>query len=313
MIDLRDFLENKKRKIVIFTAAVILAVVFLLAFRAGFWGFFDQNKTGGKTVDTDVSIPTIVNGQLVLPKITTDSSGPSLGNMGRLGVISAQLLPVFDQQNKLVGLRILGEVNNVGDKTVDSISPVVRFFDAQGKVLAKKVGKLSSGFDFFGVTPGDSTLYDVTVDPVENSDKLEIVVNSSSSTVSAMFEPLKIASRSMEIKKAQYQGQQVAPASGAEGTQSAAVSEEKQSVEYYTISGSVVNTLSNPISDIAVYAWVKDSDNKVFAFSRQDFKNDLIDVAGRIDFKMTLLPLRGGEKYELYEVAAWGKEYKLNL
>lgn len=266
-----------------------------------YWrGYFKKN--GGAQSGDNVMVPTIINGELVLPKVTNIGldTAVNLGKgSGRLGVVSANLVPVSDQQQKLTGIRILGETTNLGGSVVTGLSPVIRFIDASGKTIGQKIGRYSTGWDFFGVAPGEKTFYDVTVDGPPTADKLEIILNVSSASDSAVFDELKIASRSVELKTATYQGN---------ASDSAA-----EKVEYYSVSGSFVNTLSDPVSDISIYVWVKDVEGKVYAFARQDFKNDLLAAGERIDFKTTLLPLKVGEAYDTYEVAAWGKRYRLNL
>jgi len=276
-----------------------------LVFRNKIVGLF-PNK-GAVSGATDVSLPTIINGELVLPKLATGSAISTLGNKARLGIISANLIGIQDSQTqKLSAIRILGEVSNIGEKIVDGMSPLVRFIDKNGKTIGQKIGRLSTGWEFFGIVPGEKTLYDVTVDSPPDADRLEIVLNAASATDSALFEQMKIASRSVEVKTATYQGS----GGGAQATESAGKGEK---VQYYSVTGSVVNTLSDPVSDITIYSWARDKEGKVFAFNRQDFKNDLLAVGGKLDFRILLLPLKNGEEYDSYEVAAWGKRYKLNL
>lgn len=274
--------------------ALVGAAVFFL------WPRQINLKKEGKI--TDVSFPAIVGGELILPKVATTAG--SLGSTfnkttARLGVNSANLIGIFDSSQKLSALRIIGEMTNVGTKVISVISPYVRFLDKDGGVVGQKIGRTTDNFTLFDVLPGTTTYYDVMVDSPPVADKLEIILNVVSSSDSAMFDSLKIASRSVEIKTATYQGS----ASDSAG----------QKVEYYSVSGRVVNTLSDPVSDISIYAWIKDKDDKVFAFARQDFKNDLLATGDKVDFKINLLPLKVDEKLDVYEVAAWGKRYRLSL
>lgn len=278
---------------VVVGAVLVVGVVF----RGKLLGPFQGKEAVSGT--TDVTVPTIINGELVLPKLATGSAAAVLGGKARLGVVSANLIGIQDQSGKLSAIRILGEVSNIGEKMVDGISPVVRFLDSNGRTVGQKIGRLSSGWDFFGVAPTEKTLYDVTVDNPPQADRLEIVLNASSATEAAVFDQLKIASRSMEVKTATYEGN----ASESAG----------EKVEYYSVSGSVVNILSDPVSDIAIYSWARDKEGKVFAFGRQDFKNDLLAAGEKLDFRILLLPLKTGETYDSYEIAAWGKRYRLNL
>lgn len=304
-LDSLRFWFSRSWKYLLLGLFIALVLVSGFIFRGKISALFPGKETISGT--TNVAIPTIVNGELVLPKVATGAAVNVLGKQAKLGIVSANLIGVQDQQTQqLVAIRVLGEVSNIGERIVDGVSPVVRFIDKDGKTIGQKIGRLSSGWEFFGVKPSEKTLYDVTVDSPPSADKLEIVLNASSSTDSAVFDQLKIASRSVEVKQATYQG----TGGGGQGTGSG-VSAEK--VEYYSVTGSVVNILSDPVSDITIYSWARDKEGKVFAFNRQDFKNDLLTVGDKVDFRILLLPLKMGEDYDSYEVAAWGKRYKLNL
>lgn len=267
---------------------------------------FLSKKLGkpGTTKPPEVALPTIFNGELVLPKVTNgapeSSAGKVVGN-DRLSVVSANLVAVFEN-NKLTGIRVVGELGNGGENYVTAISPVVRFLDTDGNLVAQKIARLSTNFDFRSVGPKESSLYDVTVDNPPQSDKLEILFNTVSSSPSATFEALKISNRNLETKTANINT----------STESAATA-SGQSVDYYVASGQVVNPYPNPVTEITIYAWAKDESNKVFALGRTDFKNDLINSGEKIDFKVMLIPLRSDQKYSDYDIAAWGREYKLSF
>jgi hypothetical protein len=270
----------------------------------------------------------------------------------QLHVLSANLFGVFDQpqqqQNplvpppaqKLVGIRIMGEILNTGKTIATEISPVVRFLDSDNNEMAKKIGRLTPGFDFFGVGPNGQTLYDVIIDDPPQADRMEVVLNMAGATTSARFDLLKILNQTIEVKKAVNQnknnennksnkdkeGSESGQASGSaeplggpvgsegeiiEPTDAKALVGEMSEIEYYTVSGSVVNSLSDPVSDVSVYVWVKDASGQVFSFGRQDFKGDLISPKKAVDFKINLLPFKDGEKMDKYEIRAWGRRYTL--
>ena len=247
----------------------------------------------------DVALPTIVNGELYFPKMATGSGTSNLDKAvgeGKLAVVSANLVAIFDQ-NKLTGIRIIGEIGNVGGRFVSGISPIVRFFGTDGKVVSQKIAHVSTGFDFHDIAANESSVYDVTVDTPPPSDRVEIVFNVISSSDSAIFQPLKIASRSMETRT----------------TTVGEASESAQPVDYYIAGGKIVNTLNNPVSDISVYVWAKNAEGKVFAFGKTDLKNDLIGPSQSVDFQTMVLPLQNNQKMSTYEISAWGKEYRLNF
>lgn len=257
----------------------------------------------------EVVLPTIYNGELVLPKISPtqpDGSLTKLANDERLAVVSANMTAVSDQ-NKITALRIIGEVINSGQKVAAGVSPVIRLLDENGNLIAQKIARPSTGFEFHDLGPQETTLYDVTLDDPPKSDKLEIIFNITSSSQSAIFQPLKIAGRSMEIRTANINSN----AATDQSTESAQESSGGQTVDYYIVSGKVVNPLGSAVTDVAIYAWARDEDNKVFAVGKTGFKNDLIDPGGGVDFRTILIPVRTDEKFASYEVAAWGREYRL--
>ena len=303
----------------IFVAGVAIILVSVSGFfsRDRIAGFFRVKSVEYKT--PDVSTPTIVGGELILPKVMLDQFNPGSAKESQLHVLSANLFGVFDGSEqqvvppKLVGIRIMGEVQNVGKTIVQEFSPVVRFLDVDNKEIAKKVGRVTSGFDFFGVLPNAKTLYDVMVDNPPEADKMEIILNTMSATTSAKFDVLKVINKANDVKTAKNQKQAESEQEGTDSGEASGSGQaaEAEDIEYYTISGTVQNSLSNPVSDISVYVWIKDAEGYVFSFGRQDFKGDLISPKKTVDFKINLFPFKDGQKYDKYEVSAWGRRYTL--
>lgn len=281
-----------------------------------------RTTNSDRTQVQEVTVPSIINGELVLPKVSgkvgENNFGGGIGK-ARLSVQSANLLAIFDPQTqKLQSIRVIGEVLNIGQKIVSEVSPVVRFYDVTGKAIAQKVAEFSPNYRFFDLIPGDKTYYDILVSPPESSDRLEIVLNPVVATDSAKFEQLKISGRTFETKSATQEQpkieESVPDASDSAATQSAenkAPAPEPKKVEYYMVSGSVINPFQDLITDITVYAWIRNAEGKVFSFARQDFKNDLISPGDKVDFKLTLVPFKNDETMYQYELVAWGRRYKL--
>lgn len=285
---------------------VLAILTLLILYASGRVG----NVKSAKTMD--VALPTIFGGELILPRITGITEGnlakPAVS--GRLSVLSANLAAVF-ADNKLSGIRVVGEVVNDSGRDVIGVSPVVRFYDGGGTMVGQKVARESVGFDFRTVATGQPTLYDVTVDAPPASEKLEIFFNITASTDSAVYKNLLIANRSLETKTANVGGESSAEATDSAAASPAAATEPALKVDYYIASGQVINPMPSPATEITIYAWAKDEANKVFALGRTDFKNDLINPGEKIDFKVLLVPIRSGQQYVTYEIAAWGKEYRL--
>lgn len=292
--------QDRLRQIKVFLLPGIFGLIFLAVVIYILISFFPGKLAISTSKLPEVVLSTIgANGELEVSNDGTNSGQLSKAGLSpsRIAVVSANLAAVYDNNQVMTGIRILGELANIGDGFVESVDPVVRFYNTSGTLVSQKIAQFTAGFDFKEAAPGDKVLYDVTVPSPPTSDRLEIVFNIVSSTASANFLPLKIASRSMELKTADVQSQEA--------------SDSAQKVEYYTVSGKVVNTYDQLISDIVIYAWGKNISGRVFTFGRADFKNDLLSPSDKVDFKIIMLPIQGGQKFESYEIAAWGKGYKL--
>lgn len=309
-------MQDRLRQIKVFLLPGIFGLVFLAVVVYILISFFPGKSAISTSKLPEVVLSTIgANGELEVSNSGTNSGQLSKSGLlpSRIAVVSANLAAVYDNNQVMTGIRILGELANIGDGFVESVDPVVRFYNTSGTLVSQKIAQFTSGFDFKEAAPGDKVLYDVTVPSPPTSDRLEIVFNIVSSTASANFLPLKIASRSMEMKFANVSANSQTDSSaspGAEASVSATTAPSPQ-VQYYTVSGKVVNTYNQLVSDIVIYAWGKDAAGKVFSFGRADFKNDLLSPSDQVDFKIILLPFKYDQKMESYEIAAWGKGYKL--
>lgn len=280
-----------RKKVVIIFIIIILLVTVAFVVKKNFF-----KKTPSPVALPEVSFPTIINGELILPKVSTGSADLSRAVLPiRLAVLSANLAAVTDKDGKTTGIRVVGEVGDLGEKYINGANAIVRFYPPAGRQVLppiQKIARPSANFDFLTVYPQDKALYDVTVDAPPPSERLEVVFDVTSASSSAIFNQLKIASRSMETKEASSSGQMI---------------------QYYLAGGRVVNTFSNPISDIVIYGWAKNKENRVFALGRTDFKNDLLNPGDGLDFKIIMIPFQADQKFLNYELSAYGKEYKINL
>lgn len=290
-------MKDKLQRVKIYLIPTFFGAIFVLIISYLVFINFRKEKLGAPTKLPEVTLPTIgPGGDLILTQASVSGKTGKSIVPSKLGVVSANLAAIFDKE-KMTGVRILGEVVNLGEDYIDSVDPVVRFYDTNQVMISQKIARFSQGFDFKEVSPKDKVVYDVTINNPPTSDRLEIVFNVVSSTDSAKFLSLKIASRSMELKTTEVQSQE---SSGS-----------AQNIDYYTVSGKVVNTYENLLSDITIYAWGKDISGKVFVFGRADFKNDLLNPSDKVDFKIIMLPIQANQKLESYEIFAWGKEYHL--
>lgn len=204
-------------------------------------------------------------------------------------VISASLTGVYDQgqgQNqvpKLKGLRVVGEIKNIGAKSGQPKAPVVRFHKEDGLVQSKLA---VLNLEIPVLDSGEVFPYDVVTDDPPPSNSIEISFENSEEN-GAEWRRLKILDRKEEEKEASGSG---------------------QIVKYREVHGSVYNTNEDKVLDAIVYAYARDKEGRVYAVGRRDFKNDLLSKDEKLDFNLIILPLREAE-YDSLEIAAWGKKY----
>lgn len=340
-MNLKYFFEDKLAPFA--TKKTLLGIALFLVIGGSFasyqiWFRKPTGEVQGQNMMTTVDAPTIIDGELVLPKLYR---GTGTSSEAKIRVDSAFLVGVYEEQQqqqstlggfggaqnqeppKLIGIRILGEVTNLSNQAIKEVSPVVRFYDEKDKMIAQKVANISPEFVFYGFGPGEVAFYDILVPEPIKADKLEILMNAAKFGKTSDFEKLKINKVAMEVKTAKPQQNNetakttVSTESGetapsAVPTPSPQPSKEVSEVEYYTVTGSFENNLSDPVSDATIYVWVKNTEGKAFSFGKLEFKGDLISPKKRTDFKINLFPFKYDEKMDKYEVVVFAKRYKLN-
>lgn len=289
-----------RKKIIIGTG---IAIVILVLTIAGVFYFTRQNKKTESKTATDVLTPTIIDGELVLPKLdlslkrTATGSGATSLLDNQIMVISANLVGTYSQApsasegGQLTGIRIMGEMFNPGQTRITSFLPVVRFLDSEGNLKTQKIAHYSDGYELYGLDGQTKGVYDVTVDAPPPAERIEIVLKPQDGD-KALRPPvaLKVASRSAEIKSISMNG---------------------QPIDYYSITGEVINTTDSDVADILVNTYVKDKEGKVFGINKELFKSDLIRPGETIPFKVMVLPIQSNAVYSDFVVEVWGREYKL--
>ena len=298
-----------------FIRFTVVLVVILITGLLVIWKLkFDKTK---ETKSKEVNVPTIVGGELLLPKVDltlSNGSGLTGGGAlleGQIWVLSANLVGIFKQEStapryrigtdsaqteaplpQLSGIRILGQMYNPGKKPVTNFLPIVRFLDNDNNLKTQKIAHYSQNFDFYALDPDDRGVYDITVDDPPLSDKIEVVLKPQEGDKSRR-QPvlLRVASRSSEIQPVQMQN--------------------GETVDTYLVTGEVVNITDTSVADILVNAYILDKERKVFGLASEDFKSDLIRPGETIPFKILVLPVKTDTQYDETLVEVWGREYKL--
>lgn len=194
---------------------------------------------------------------------------------------------------KLKSLRLLGEVENNGDKTVSTATPLVTFFDAGNYKLAAKVAAWSDSYFFPILKPQEKFLYDIIVkDLPENFANISLSFTPSKSSSPQAFFPisqtLKLQERNIEEKSA--------AGTGGNGE-----------IYYYTLRSQMINTGAKPVKNARVVAYAKDAEGKVFAWNKQEFPSDLFSPQQTQSISINLLPVKNG-RLEQLEVFLFGDE-----
>ena len=198
--------------------------------------------------------------------------------------------PPSDQKLQLVGVRILGEYQNIGNMVAHDVRPIIRFYDKTGRLLATKRAEPTSPFRFLPLEPNEISLYDVSVPSPPDSQRFQIElkpVPPSKETVSSALSPkyLKLKEKNLE---------------------DAVANTEAGTVNYHKFNGTMVNTSQNTLTNILVYTWLKNKDGKVFADGVKEFSHDLLATNQELEVLMSILPAQLSEM-ESYEVKLWAE------
>lgn len=224
---------------------------------------------------------------------------------GDIKVLSGNFFPVKGQDGKsVVGVRLIGEIQNTGEEVIEDVSSVVRFFDVNEKEVGVKVSEFFPGFEFLPIEPGKVGLFDLFISEPPASERTQFLMEikkpkEQKKKVALQFVTKQVVEREQEV--AQQQEQQL-PGS----TPSA---QSTQKVKYLSCFGSFFNDQKMPIKDTVVLIWVKNKEDKVFGYGMKKFTQDLLLPGKSQDFEINFLPFVE-EKMVSFEIRVFGEEYQ---
>ncbi len=191
-------------------------------------------------------------------------------------VLSANLVAEFDKDQKLSKLKIMGEVQNISDKTIPNAVPIVYFLDEFGQNIAKKIAGFDEKYFLPPLPPKAKFLYAVAVaNPPWPFASIAVNFEADVKTKNlspAFSEDLKIEGREIEVNTA-------SSSSGAETT-------------YFRLKGNVENIGDKRLKNVAVVAYLKDENNQVFSWASQEFPSDLFEKNQAQAVNILLVPLK---------------------
>ena len=210
---------------------------------------------------------------------------------------------------RLAGLRILGEVKNIGQETVYSAKALVRFYgqsstsnleplsaDRQDRtsnsLLATKVAQFNQGYQFLPLSPGEINVYDLIVASQPESNTVTVELRAEDSKSSAKSPELssdnflKITSKKLEpltIKKGETE------------------------LTYYQFSCQLVNKSDAEIVNPGLYVWLKNNQGKVIGLTGKIFETDLLTPDQELEVKLMIAPVNLDEVFN-FEVKTFGEK-----
>lgn len=195
---------------------------------------------------------------------------------------------------RIKSLRILGEIKNTGTKEIQSLTPLITFYDAQNQKIAVKVANFSDDYFFPKLKPNEKYFYDiVSKDLPENFQNLNISFKGSTSSSKGQLNPLSI-SQSLKIENKHIEEN---IASGSAETK----------YYYYRFKAEILNTNKKTMKNVTAVVYAKDKNDRVFAWNKQQFPSDIFSENDKQKLNILIIPLKN-EKAENFEIFLFGEE-----
>jgi len=243
--------------------------------------------------------------------------GQALGQAtpsAKLQVLSANLIGIYEQQQqqrrpaigsqeadqataaaqqpKLAGVRIIGEVRNIGDETAFDANVLIHFFDENQNLINTKIGHWKEPYSFLPLKPGETNVYhDLVANPppsasVSLSMERKEKEDSDKNKPSNKTEILKVKDKKL---------------------QPAQVSQQGQTLKYYQFQAVLANIGNKEIVSPGLYVWMKNERGKVIGLAAKVFEADLLTPEATIEAKLNLAPVSEGEMFD-YQIKTFGQE-----
>lgn len=193
------------------------------------------------------------------------------------------------KEYRMVGVRIMGEVKNVGAKTVRGFLPSVSFYDKGNKLLATKRGYANTSSPFLPLETDEVGGYDIIVrDPPAEMEKIEIRLKASQPQENILWQALKVKDKSLKSHKS---------------------SEGSGEVAYYQFVGTLLNDSKETVEAPTVLVWVKNSEGRVVAMQSHSYTDDLLSPKKDIQASF-LIRTNKLISNPVFEVRTFGRKYE---
>lgn len=249
--------------------------------------------------------------QMNLPELMLEKSGlvpeEEKWESSGLRVLSGKVVPIMQKKTPLtedssspsasqeegfsiVGIRVVGEMKNVGEEVVTGAKAIIKFYDDEEKLLATKIGNWTEGYEFLPLGPGEINVYDLLVPnpPKSKWISIQLKENQGEATGGIRGLPeLKIKEKDLE---------------------ETSLKQEEEEIVYYKFKGILVNTGEAEIANPKVYVWLKNDEGKVIGITSKTFEADLLTKNDELEVNLLLVPFTlEEEKVFGYEMKAFGE------
>lgn len=200
---------------------------------------------------------------------------------------------------KLAGIRVLGEVKNIGQKTAKGAKAIVRFYaspnktsanqDKQLKLVATKVASFNQNYQWLALKPNEVNVYDLLIPnpPASETITIEFKADSESApkSKSESLSELKVKSKKLE---------------------DASLKRGQEELAYFKFSAVLTNLSEKEIVNPGLYVWLKNDEGKVIGFASKTFETDILIPNQEMEANLLIVPVSAGTMFG-YEVKTFGE------
>lgn len=215
----------------------------------------------------EITLPKIAPGK---PAAATESKALKL-----LNAHAASTNLKNREGKKMTGLRILGEIQNMGNKIIENAIILVNFYGEDEALIDTKTGVWHQDYKFLTLPPGGVNVYEVLIPEPPTSETISLTIKPNPATQANN-------SVGLEIKGEKLEG--------------AVLEKDGQQVHYFKFTGILVNNHDFAVLNPGIYIWIKDDKDKVIGASYRTFNDKKLEKKEEFDVQVDLLPISSESK-----------------
>lgn len=194
-----------------------------------------------------------------------------------------------EEEFSIVGIRVVGEMKNVGKEVITGAKAIIKFYDEEEKILATKIGNWTEGYEFLALEPDEVNVYDLLVPNPPKSKWISIQLKKDPSEKAN-----RLRSANLKIKE--------------KSLEEASLKQDEEEIVYYKFKGILINTDEAEVINPKVYLWLKNDEGKVIGVTYKTFEADLLTKDKELEVNLLVVPFTlEKEKVFGYEMKAFGE------